>query len=100
MDQRALTVVVVGSGDYDALILAAIGLKRLGLENRISQVRHRQSYSDGCFTARLPFSSDPRQVDCIITVSNGLINLMQVFDSSIFGYAVGQGALAVVCRTG
>jgi hydroxymethylbilane synthase len=47
-------------GEYDALILAAVGLRRIGLGHRISAV----------------LSADK------------------------FGYAVGQGALAVVARTG
>jgi hydroxymethylbilane synthase len=46
------------SGEYDALILARVGLKRLGFGDRITQV----------------------------------------LDADTFGYAVGQGALAVVCR--
>lgn len=46
------------SGDYDALLLARVGLKRLGLESRINQV----------------------------------------LDSESYGYAVGQGALAILCR--
>lgn len=46
------------SGDYAALILARVGLQRLGLTNRISQT----------------------------------------LDIGKFGYAVGQGALAIVCR--
>jgi len=45
-------------GDYDALILARVGLSRLGMANRISHV----------------------------------------LDNKRYGYAVGQGALAIVCR--
>lgn len=48
------------SGDFDALILAAIGLKRLDLESRINHT----------------------------------------LDKDRFGYAVGQGALAIVTRQG
>ncbi len=48
------------SGEYDALILADVGLRRLGFGDRITQT----------------------------------------LNSERFGYAVGQGALAVVCREG
>lgn len=47
-------------GDYDAIILAAVGLKRLKMEDRIHQM----------------------------------------LSKDVFGYAVGQGALAVVIREG
>ena len=47
-------------GDYDAIVLAAVGLRRIGLEDRITMVLDDQEY----------------------------------------GYAVGQGALAVLAREG
>jgi hydroxymethylbilane synthase len=46
------------SGDYDAIILASVGLERLGLDKRISEI----------------------------------------LDEKKFGYAVGQGTLAILIR--
>jgi hydroxymethylbilane synthase len=65
------------NGDFNALILARTGLNRLGLDDRISAV------IDSHMKAKNPSS---------------LLDMDHASSNNGFGYAVGQGALAIVCR--
>lgn len=64
---------------FAGIILAQAGLKRMGWENRINQVSG----------THLPFESVP----------NGFFYRRQTLDADDILYAVGQGALAVECRS-
>jgi len=63
-------------GDYDAIILAAVGLRRVDLGDKITEVIHRPIQSVATYL--------------------GLIS--KVLDGKSFPYSVSQGALGIECR--
>jgi len=85
-------------GEYDALILAAAGLERLGLGERITQLLEPPAFwpavAQGALTVQVR-AADPRALEAVATIDDPLTHAAAVAERSMLG-ALAGGCLAPI----
>jgi hydroxymethylbilane synthase len=86
------------AGDYDALILAAAGLERLGLGDRITELLKPPSFwpavAQGALAVQVR-AADPRAVEAVATIDDQTTHAAAVAERSMLGMLAG-GCLAPI----